>query len=323
MRILKLSSHRHSGKLLHHQHTSYPGLLFLLILTTVMMMTISSGAQAFIFDLPPPVEEDVGIHGAVPDKTPTAPTIRVPSNSQSFTANPIKVQGSCPKDTLVKVYKNGVFAGAAICDNSGSFNLEMDLLIGQNALTAKAYNTHDKAGPPSDVVNVTLTLAGLNNPQAPGATEPAKIALAQLIIASVNYHRGVYPKEELKWPVEILGGTGPYAVQVGWGDGKTDLISRGVAGKFDITHMYEKVGTGYRGSQNIIIKATDSKGVSGYLQLVVLVNDGSIRVTNNNIFSGNLAFAWPLLVFAILLVLSFWLGERREKKLLMKQFGAT
>jgi hypothetical protein len=168
-------------------------------------------------------------------------------------------------------------------------------------------------------VNITFNLPGQTAVQAPGAFEPVKTPANQLFINSVNYHRGVRVGDELVWPVEVVGGKPPFAVSIGWGDGKTDLISRGAPGSFPIKHVYEKAGAGYNGSQTIIVKATDSAGSVAYMQLVTIVSNGKTLPTPSGVLTGKLGIAWPLLILAVLVVLSFFLGERREKHILMQR----
>jgi hypothetical protein len=142
-------SRHHSGKLVHHRHTSYAGLLFIMMLASIVLMAFTLNAQAFDpDDLPPPVQDDVDVHATVTGPAPkTAPTIQTPTSGQTVSSVPISVSGGCPKDTLVKIFKNDIFAGAAFCDANGSYKMSIDLLIGPNALTAQAFNAVDKGGP--------------------------------------------------------------------------------------------------------------------------------------------------------------------------------
>ncbi len=285
-------------------------------------MAISFNAQAFEpSELPPPVEEDLDVHATVPGPAPkTAPTIQTPANGQAFTSVPVSVLGSCQKETLVKIFKNDIFAGAAFCEGNGSYKMSIDLLVGSNALTAQAFNALDKGGPSSNPVTVNYNLPGLTAAQAPGAFEPVKTPANQLLINTVNYHKGLRVGDVLGWPIELVGGKPPYAVSIGWGDGKTDLISRGLPGRFDIKHVYDKAGPGYQGSQTIVVKATDSEGSTAYIQLVTIVNNGNKQVAAaSSLFSGKLGLAWPLVLLAVLVVVSFFLGERREKHILQQK----
>jgi hypothetical protein len=67
----------------------------------------------------------------------------------------------------------------------------------------------------------------------------------------------------------------------------------------------------------VIVRVTDAQGNSALLQLVTVVNGPaeSVGATNGNgrgSLGGTLIAVWPLYVLAILMVLFFWLGERRE-----------
>ncbi|HEX7259457.1 MAG TPA: hypothetical protein VF272_00825 [Candidatus Saccharimonadia bacterium] len=311
--------HHHSGRLVHHSHTSYAGLMFVIMLACIILMAFTMNVQAFDpSELPPPVTASTDVHGTVPGPAPkTAPTIQTPSNGQVVSSVPVSVLGKCQKDTLVKIFKNDIFAGGAFCDGTGSYKTSIDLLVGPNTLTAQSFNALDKGGPVSGAVNITYNLPAQTAAQVPGAFEPAKTPANQLLINTVNYHRGLRVGDELSWPLELVGGKPPYAISVGWGDGKTDLLSRGAQGRFDITHVYEKPGSGHNGSQTIVVKATDADGTTAYIQLVTIVSNGSKQLAAaNSLLSGNLGIAWPLVLLAFIVVVSFFLGERREKHIL-------
>jgi hypothetical protein len=318
-RFFQLRPHAHSGKILHHRQTSYPPVVLLLLVAVGLLgsFTVQTLAdQPYI--IPGPESDAVGIGATVNAPAPSqAPVIHSPS-SGAAQSSPITVQGSCPKDTQVRVFKNDIFAGAALCDASQSFSVLIDLLSGSNAITAKAYNNLDKASPPSNTVNLTYSLPGLSSPAIPGIFAPVQTAVNQLLIRTDTYQHGAFPGQEMGWPITIIGGHAPYALSIGWGDGKTDLISRAADGTFTVKHTYDKVGSGYKGSSTIIIKATDSNGQHAYLQTVAIVNDGTVK--NPTAPSGGiLQIAWPLLVMLVLVVASFFWGERREKKILEKK----
>ncbi len=320
--VSHFAPHHHSGRLVHHRNTSYASLALILMLASLVLATFSYSAAAYDpAELPPPVQEDLDVHATVPGPLPkSAPTIQAPPNGQTVSAVPISVLGNCQKDTLVKLFKNDIFAGAVLCDGSGAYKLSIDLLIGGNTLTAQSFNALDKGGPVSGKVAVTYNLPEQTAGQAPGVLEPSKTPANQVLINTLNYHRGVRIGEELTWPLELVGGTPPYAVSVGWGDGKTDLISRGTGGRFDIRHRYAKPGNGYRGSHAIIVKATDTTGATGYIQLVIIVGGNADPLaTASGVLNGKLGIAWPLIIILALVVISFFLGERREKFVLRQK----
>jgi hypothetical protein len=316
----KLLANHHTGKIKPHKHTSY-GSLVLVMFLTFMPLLFASHSVAVAAD-------SYQTYAVVPGPAPNqAPVITNLSAGKVFTVNdPVPVRGSCPSGTLVKVFKNEVLAGAALCQN-GSFQLSIDLFVGNNSLVARAYNMNDSVSPDSTPINVQLVLPGsrltgtdqLNVQGAPAG---------QFYLTSEIFHRGVNAGDTLTWPLILAGGQAPYAVSVSWGDGKTDLISRGDAGRFDSNHVYSQPG-GYRGSYTIIIKATDQAGNKSYLQLVAIVSGDKQpaglagSVTGGYGASTAIRLAWQLLAGGSIAVFSFWLGEKREERLLKRSAKGT
>lgn len=248
-----------------------------------------------------------GLQGTLSAPPPTTgATIRVPTTGQNFTALPVTVSGLCPKDLLVKVFKNNVFAGSVECPN-GSYSIVIDLFSGQNELVARVYDALDQAGPDSNHVNVTF-----NDSRTGTASRPS---------LTTNFaKRGANPKEELVWPIVLTGGAGPYAVSVDWGDGKPpDLMSLAAAGPFDIKHVYDTPGV-----YNILIKATDHDGATAFLQLVGLANGPLSQEQNKDPAEEDTkkttVILWqPAAVMIPMLATSFWLGMRYQMKTIKKK----
>lgn len=254
------------------------------------------------------------VNAAVPEPRPGKPAIITsPSTGQTFNANPIEVLGTCPAKSLVKIFKNDILAGSTICDASGHFKLMIDLVIGRNDLTALAFNTLDQQGPTSPTVTVTLN-------QPPGGYGFS----TELIIQSETYYRGTTPGREIVWPIELVGGQAPYAVIVDWGDGTSDLITRLAPGPFTVKHTYKKVGTGFMNTFPLIIRATDAVGHTAYLQLTTIVNDPTGTNTSGNATPAatNVLVMWPLWIVLVVMIVSFWLGERREKRIMERRLAA-
>ncbi len=303
--IPRYSHHRHTGRLRPHHETSYGLLVFLMLLAGMVLAGITATTNA--------ATEGTGkytVEAVVPGPRPNSPVIITsPVNGQVFQTNPIQVSGTCPAKSLVKIFKNGVLAGSVICAANGRFSLPIDLVVGANSLTGLAYNALDQEGPSSPAVNVTLTLP-------PGGFGFS----TELIIQSTNYYRGTEPGQEVIWPIEIVGGQAPYAVSIDWGDGTSDLITRLAPGPFTVKHIYKKVGTGYLGSYPLIIRATDAVGHTAYLQLTTLVNEATAGTSAAKTKPRNeLMIAWPLWGGLILAVVSFWLGELREKHVMERR----
>jgi hypothetical protein len=251
----------------------------------------------------------VGIEGRISSPPPSqAATISIPTNGQSFTSLPVTVSGLCTGDVLVKLFKNNVFAGSAQCTN-GSYSLIIDLFSGQNDLVARVFDALDQSGPDSNTVTVTYS--------DPRQGTPSRVSLTS------NFaKRGANPGQLLTWPIILSGGTGPYAISVDWGDGKTpDLISQTFPGTFNIQHTYDNPGV-----YNIIVKATDKDGGTAFLQLVGVAN-GPLSQSNTGTSDDGKGTAtpaprilWQPAALMIPLIFStFWLGKRYELRVIRKK----
>ena len=307
--VPRLSYHRHTGRLRPHHETSY-GLLGLVLVAVGALLWGAS----FSADAATNGGGQYTVQAVVSAPRPTkAPVITSPNSGQTFQTNPIKVDGTCTPRTMIKIFKNGILAGSILCGADGRFSIPIDLVIGRNDLTATAYNALDQPGPESAPVTVSLTLP-------PGGFGFS----SELIIQSTSYYRGAQPGEEIVWPIELVGGQAPYAVNVDWGDGSSDLITRLTPGPFTVKHTYRKTGTGYLGSFPLIIRATDSASHTAFLQLTTIINSptGTTTGAKPAVAISSIMLTWPLWIALILIVLAFWLGERREKSKLERKWAA-
>lgn len=251
-----------------------------------------------------PGADGIGMEGRIQQPPPTdAPTISLPAEGTSFTEIPITVTGLCTDGLLVRIFKNNVFGGSAMCDG-GSYTIQMDLFPGSNQLVARQYDDLDQASPESNRRTVEYSIDVPTVPGSPGG-------VSQRITLTTNFaRRGVDPGKELAWPVTISGGRGPYAVSIDWGDGENELLTRDSAGTWDIRHAYDRPGV-----YKLIVKATDADGQSAFLQVVAIVN-GSIETAAAGSDSPTVIktkVLWqPALLFLPLLLSSFWLGKRYQ-----------
>jgi hypothetical protein len=289
--------------------------ILLVAVVTAVALGISSVAHAAAPLPQNPQSGSVGLSGQISAPPPTiAPTITTPTNGQTLTNIPVTVAGLCPQGTIVKIFKNGVFAGSAQCINK-SFSLQIDLFSGRNDLIARASDALDQDGPDSATVTVTFNDARF------GGTG-SRIALTS------NYvKRGANPGETLNWPIILTGGTGPYAISVDWGDGKpASLISREFPGVFDISHIYDNPGT-----YNIVVKATDKNGDVAYLQIIGVANgavaDNAATGITDKISNLCATAGIPPVIagvgISLIAFLSFWLGSRYALLRLRKRLSSS
>lgn len=291
-------------RLLWHIHRALMGAAVALLL--FLMMGGNAAAQ-----VQNPQSGSTGLQGKISAPPPTAAaTISIPRTGQSFTTLPVTVSGLCQTGLLVKLFKNNVFAGSVQCTNN-SFSLLIDLFNGQNDLVARVYDTLDQAGPDSNTVTVNFS-------------DNTAINLNRVSLTSNFAKRGANPGQTLTWPIILSGGTGPYAVSIDWGDGKTpDLKSLEFPGPFDIQHKYDNPGV-----YNIIVKATDKNGSVAFLQLVGVGNGALTQDSQQSSGSNNTAtttvtktqILWqPAAAFIPFILLTFWLGKKHELKVLRRR----
>lgn len=306
----KLRHHQHSGRLRPHEHTSYLSLGVLLLLVGLSLIAYTAAAQS-----PGPESGSIGLSGTVPGKPPTtAAQIKIPTDGTRSSTSPVLFSGTCPPTTLVEIFKNDIFAGSQACSDDGTFSLDIDLLIGQNTIVAKVYDALNQPGPDSNKVTVYYDAL----PAQAGLITPLTFGGAQLLLNTDAVFRGVFPEQELGIPIDIIGGTPPYAVNIQWGDSNNKVVPRNDNVTFRVGHTYIKPGT-----YQISIQATDAAGRVAFLTVASIVNGQPATVANTNSGSttggsaiSNLLVLWPLYTSAAAVVLSFWLGERREKNIL-------
>lgn len=314
----KILEHKHTGKLKPHRHTSYAGLFFMLMICGLALLTIT---QASFGAHPGPAIGTVGLKGVVPGKVPTtAAVITSPRSGTRYTTLPVAVSGTCPLNTIVEIFKNGVFAGSDYCKDDQTFAIQVDLLLGSNDIVAKVFDALDQAGPDSN----TITLYYDASPTAPLFVLSSPNALPdnyqQFILRTNAVYRGSFAGDKVKVVIDVIGGIAPYALIIDWGDGKTDLISRPNNESFTAEHTFGKPGV-----YQAIIKGTDSKNKTAYLQTTIIVNgqsdvaSGTAPTSSSPTSSKSLLLAWPMWILLFLVFLSFWLGERHEKTVLRRR----
>ena len=314
--MFKILPHHHTGRLRPHEHTSSLPLMFLLMVVGLVLTFYSvSYAQS-----PGPEAGSIGLTGVVPGKPPTtAATITTPFNGQRFTTTPITVAGTCPKGTLVEVFKNDIFAGSTFCKDDETYSIEIDLLIGRNDLVARVYDPLNQEGPVSNTVTVFYDVVPL---QSPGLSS-LDFGGTQLVLNTDAVFRGVFPDKELFIPIDIIGGTPPYAINVQWGDANNKVVPRNDNTTFNVGHTYRKPGV-----FQITIQGTDAVGRVAFLTVPALVNgqtdpEALAATATDDSFWGRLkailAITWPIYTSATAIVVSFWLGEMREKRILREK----
>jgi hypothetical protein len=279
---------------------AFPILIGMCLLALFVFVRPTSAITALPTPTPKPGSFGVEATKRQPPPT-TGATITTPGNGGSFTTSPITVNGICPNGLLVQVYNNGVLVGSVMCKN-GSFSIQVSLFAGSNELTAIVYDDLDQAGPTSNTVTITYT-------------DTKFTAFGALITLTSSYgRRSAAATSPLSWPLQLSGGTGPYAFSIDWGDGSAaELKSQSLAGLVTITHIFKKAGI-----YQVNIKVTDVNGATAFLQ-VVAVSNGKIDASTPS--APNTAgptvtkpeiLLIPTIIALLLLIPSYWLGRRSQ-----------
>jgi hypothetical protein len=343
-----LAHHRHSGKFIAHHHTSYPALVFLLMLTAVLTAGVSVSSQAASSQLsltvlgPPPA---VGA------------TIDQPTNGDHVAVATQTVRGTCPSGLMIEIYRNTIFAGSTLCDSGGLYSLIITLVPGQNDLIARDLDGLGQYGPDSSTVTVYYDLpaptptptpspsasptptpnsaptpspspsiapspaaAPVRTPTpsaAPLRPTPAPNPSDFYLESGTHFFQGADPTVPVAWQLQIHGGTGPYQITWEWGDGSVDTTTASSPGTITLSHKYAVSGV-----FQTVIRARDARGHDSVISLVAVVNGTPQAVITRPIEPpGNLIFIWPLLAIASIMVLSFWLGERHKLAVVQQPAG--
>lgn len=271
---------------------------FLMICATFLLSNATASALSPIPN-PDPKPGSYGLEATKKQAPPTkGATITTPGSGASFSSSPTTVSGICPKDLLVQIYNNGVMVGSVMCKN-GSFSLEISLFAGVNELSAIVYDDLGQAGPTSKIVKVTYKDTKLS-------------AFGKSITLTSSYgRRSADTGRNLTWPLQLSGGTGPYAFSIDWGDGSAaQLKSQSLAGLVNIAHVYQKAGI-----YLVNVKVTDTNDVSAFLQITA-VSNGKVEEdtkTESDSQQAKKEVLWvPTAVAAAFLFPSFWLGRRSQ-----------
>jgi hypothetical protein len=340
--FLSIAPHPHSGRSLHHRHTSHGALLVALLITGVLLFSNLGALKAYGVTRSGSQTVTVNVAGAPPT---VGADITFPTTNSVTQSNFIEVRGTCEAGTLVATYNNGTFAGSTMCTPAGEYAVTITLQIGTNILQSQNYDGLNQPGPIT--AQVTITREAIVDPPAPNEeptvpevaqlpadistdptppiTEPApqpalnpcfsdprtqdqSSAIPVIYVSCIN--RTIFAGETIDLPVIINGGLAPYALKIDWGDGVTDLKSIVDSAYRTFQHRYENAGT-----VSVRLTTTDARNNESILQTIVQVNGSPVKSESNFAsITGGFESIWteapvPLYWAAVALVLGFWVGD--------------
>jgi hypothetical protein len=268
--------------------------------------------------------------------------ITEPSDGDNFTSQPIEVVGTCPASSYVELTRNGASSGIGWC-TSGTFQIQTGLYVGANILNAQDYNITNNPGPTTANITVSytppasatsLTLPSSQSTSSSGSSSSNKLVKSTEtpILLSTNFSFQTFAEgQPFSTIINIQGGSPPYQLQISWGDGSTESLTVNVDSDLVLSHTYNQ-----HGYYPIEITATDSKGAKQYLQtgafiripgatsfLAPTIKQPPPPSLLSRIFSsikGWLILIWPSYLVVVLLVFSFWLGEKEAYRKIVYRF---
>lgn len=193
------------------------------------------------------------------------------------------------------------------------------LPVGEHSVTITAVTT-DGQTLSLPVFHIMVVGAAVQPSAGPAPTIPVNIS-------SQPYQYQVYPSGQ-QVPISFMigGGRGPYSIVIDWGDGSTDAFTQALAGPFTGHHAYDGSKIALSG-RAIKIRVTDADGVTTVTQLPAIIRSTGSAIagasagnipswwqTGLSALHGWLWVLWPAYSIILLMIASFWLGERRQQE---------
>lgn len=276
--------HKHTGKLIHHRHTSYPILFTLAVIVGGLILLTGRVAQA----------DDLFVSATIPAPIPAgAPTFTSPDDGSSTTNNSVNFTGTCPVITpavIIALYDGSTLLGSGLCQTDGTFAVAAALAPGAHAVVATVVTITNDTGESSLPLHIIYTPPTVpispsepTAPQAPdspsspsspstpaAAAYPTDSTIAPLDIISEKPFITFHSNRLAEWSGRFAGGTTPYTVTIQWGDGTQVAYPVGSNDLQVFSHQY---------NQNrvyiVSITTRDSKGATLKRNYVAMQSNGA------------------------------------------------
>lgn len=338
LRHLRLVEVKHTGKLIHHRHTSHLALVILLAIVGFFLYI----SQELVWATQEASSGSVSVGVIVPGPAPTVgAVITEPLNGAKLSdASTLQVSGTCAANSFVVVRDNKSLAGSTSCSSAGVFKLVVQLVGGQNVLSALNYDNLNQPGPeteaiaievkqttptieasvpelpdnPSIITGVTSGISGCDdyNPQASLSTGGQPHVMVVCVPRLTDFML------TQKMGVLVWGGEPPYAVRLLWDNDKSDtLLSMEAPGYKAVSFKYSNSGV-----YNVSVHIVDKKYQTGVASASITVSGQAAPKSLTEILTKSFNGSWfytpvPLYIMAVALTLGFWGGDIFDRR-----FGA-
>lgn len=325
----------------HRKFILHPITVFIVLCVTVLVIGWTYEAVAASY--------------AVTAEVPAAPltegaTITSPTAGTIVTNPSMLISGTCPAGAYIKIYTNNTFGGVIFCQNNGTFSMNDDLYVGLNTLVAQDYNVTNDPGPETPTVAVTYTqpmqssgsstaistngsVGVSGSTSGPASVETPATTNPPLLLTSNYQYATSAVSSGFTWTIDLEGGVPPYKVIVYWGDGSNSILYFKTDPKFQISHHYELAGY-YAIKIDVIDQTGNIRFISLAARIVTPNTAGNISTSDTgyslplveqnkeSVFlmetKNWLWLAWPSVIVVLVMLVSFWLGERQEVRVMTK-----
>lgn len=321
--FLKLHHHKHTGKVLHHRHTSYRALAVVVVLAGACMLLTNRMAQA----------ADYTVTAKISAPLPSgAPVITSPANGTAFDTPAVTINGTCPVSTpaiLIIIYEGTTALGTAQCSALGTFSVPITLHAGAQQLMATVVNITDDVGDSSTPFTLSYVPRPVplpTNPTAPVVPSPTKPSghsstprgsgEQELEIRSRSPFIVYGPSKPAVWRGSFGGGQPPYTANIAWGDGTTSWLKRVGSEQQEVSHSYAEVKSAYR----VTITLRDSGGQEVQMRLLAVsptTATGTLATPNLNTPFPFSRYLYLLYLLTLLVLFGLWAIEHRQARTLL------
>lgn len=244
-KYFKLHHRKHTGKLIHHRHTSYWVLVLLTLISTGIVTFIDRTVNA----------DTLVVSATIPAPIPADPAVFIsPANNSVITESPATVTGSCPviaPAIIVAIYNDSELLGSSVCGSDGTFTASLQLQSGPQMLVAKVVTITGQFGASS----TPLTL-NYSSPVTTPIDEPLSPApIVRIDTPFIVYRPGLTARLKLL----VSNGLAPYDLTIRWGDNTTLAQALLKDGEYSFEHTY---ASGSLASQIITLTIEDAAGHS-------------------------------------------------------------
>ncbi len=184
---------------LHTRVLLHPFSVMVLLCAGVLLAASTFSAFATSYDLT----------ATVPAPLPASPAVITSvSDQQHVSSASLTLNGTCPPQSYVKLYRNATFSGVSQCNNSQVFQIQTALNSGTNQLQTRVFNATDTEGPQSAPITIYYDETVL--PQAsPASAHNDTTAIGVSGVEAGSYKSGTIP-DSSAWPT-ITGWAPPFS----------------------------------------------------------------------------------------------------------------